>query len=107
LGSFYDSGFYKLDNLVAILDKNGIQATGPIAQRYDSNPHSEKWRAFGWQVFEIDGHNIGQISDALDKADKVEDKPTMIVAKYGKKQRGAVRGRKSGIPSRHYDTGAV
>jgi transketolase len=74
------AAFYKLDNLVAILDKNEVQATGPIVERYDTNPHGEKWKAFGWQVMEIDGHNIEQIADALDEADKVKGKPVMIVA---------------------------
>ncbi|MHC4531024.1 MAG: transketolase, partial [Planctomycetota bacterium] len=72
--------YYKLDNLVAILDKNGVQAMGPIVDRYDTNPHGEKWKAFGWDVMEIDGHNIKQIADALDKADEVEGRPVMIVA---------------------------
>src|SRR4030042_2861835 len=74
------AAFYKLDNFVAILDKNGVQTTGPIADRYETNPHAEKWRAFGWNVLEIDGHNIKQIADALDEADKVKGKPVMIVA---------------------------
>jgi transketolase len=74
------AAFYKLDNLVAILDKNGVQATGPIVERYDTNPHAEKWKTFGWCVMEIDGHNIRQIADALDKADKVKGQPLMIVA---------------------------
>jgi transketolase len=74
------AAFYKLDNLVAILDKNEVQATGPIVERYDTNPHGEKWKAFGWRVLEIDGHNIEQITDALDEADKVEGKPVMIIA---------------------------
>jgi transketolase len=74
------AAYYKLDNLVAILDKNEVQATGPIVERYDTNPHPEKWRAFGWEVMEIDGHNIRQIADALDKADKVKGRPIMIVA---------------------------
>jgi transketolase len=74
------AAFYKLDNLVAILDKNGVQATGPVAERYDTNPHAEKWRAFGWHVLEIDGHNIGQIANALDQADKLKEQPVMIVA---------------------------
>jgi len=74
------AAFYKLDNLVAILDKNGIQATGPIVERYDTNPHPEKWKAFGWHVMEIDGHDVRQIADALDKADEVRGKPVMIVA---------------------------
>ena len=71
---------YKLDNLVAILDKNGVQATGPVAERYDTNPHGEKWKAFGWHVIEIDGHDIDQIVDALDQADNVKGQPVMIVA---------------------------
>ena len=74
------AAFYKLDNLVAIMDKNGVQATGPIVERYDTNPHPEKWKAFGWHVMEIDGHDVRQIADALDKADEVMGKPVMIVA---------------------------
>jgi transketolase len=74
------AAFYKLDNLVAILDKNGVQAMGPVEERYDTNPHTEKWKAFGWHVMEIDGHNIKQIADAFDEADKVKEKPVMIIA---------------------------
>jgi transketolase len=74
------AAFYKLDNLVAIFDKNLVQATGPIVERYNTNPHAEKWKAFGWRVMEIDGHNIEQIADALDKAGQVKGKPVMIVA---------------------------
>jgi transketolase len=72
--------YYKLDNLVAILDKNLVQATGPVAERYDTNPHPQKWKAFGWHVMEIDGHNIKQIADAFGEADNVKGKPVMIVA---------------------------
>jgi len=72
--------YHKLDNLVGILDKNRIQAMGPITERYDTNPHADKWRAFGWHVIEIDGHDITQIIDAFDEADKTKGKPTMIVA---------------------------
>ena len=71
---------YKLDNLVAILDKNKVQAMGPIVERYDTNPHGDKWKAFGWEVMEIDGHDVNQIADALDKADKIKTRPVMIVA---------------------------
>jgi len=74
------AAFYKLDNLVAIFDKNLVQATGPIVERYDTNPHAEKWRAFGWHVMEIDGHDINQIADALEAAGQVKGKPVMIVA---------------------------
>jgi transketolase len=74
------AAYYKLDNLTAILDKNEIQATGPIVERYDTNPHPEKWKAFGWYVIEVDGHDMSQVVDALDKADEVKGKPVMIVA---------------------------
>jgi transketolase len=74
------AAYYKLDNLTAILDKNEVQATGPIIERYDTNPHPEKWKAFGWHVIEIDGHDMSQVVDALDKADEVKGKPVMIVA---------------------------
>jgi transketolase len=74
------AAYYKLDNLTAILDKNEVQATGPIVERYDTNPHPEKWRAFGWHVIEVDGHDIRQVVDALDKVDEVKGKPVMIIA---------------------------
>jgi transketolase len=74
------AAFYRLDNLVAILDKNHVQATGPVVERYDTNPYAEKWKAFGWHVMEIDGHSIEQIAKALDKADEVKDRPVMIIA---------------------------
>jgi len=71
---------YKLDNLVAILDKNSLGSTGFIAQRFDIKNPKEKWEAFGWHVLEIDGHDMEQICDALDKADEVKEKPVMIIA---------------------------
>jgi transketolase len=74
------AAYYKLDNLTAILDKNEVQATGPIVERYDTNPHPEKWRAFGWHVIEVDGHDIRQVVDALDKPDEIKGRPVMIVA---------------------------
>jgi len=74
------ASFYKLDNLVAILDRNRIQATGPVAERFDTNPLPEKWKAFGWHVIEIDGHDMKQIVEALDAADEVKGKPVMIIA---------------------------
>lgn len=71
---------YKADNLVAILDRNGLQANGKIVDRMDSNPIIEKWEGFGWNVTEIDGHNMEEILSALDEADTVKGRPTMIVA---------------------------
>ncbi len=74
------ASYYQLDNLVAILDKNGLQATGPIKDRYDTNPLAEKWKAFGWHVTEVDGHKLQEIIKALDDMDKIKGQPKMIIA---------------------------
>ncbi len=71
---------YMLDNVVAVVDYNGLQATGIIKERFDTNPVPEKWAAFGWHVIEIDGHDIEQIENALDEADGVKDKPAVLIA---------------------------
>ncbi len=73
--------FYKVDGLTAILDRNGIQATGPTCDIFDIPLIREKWTAFGWQCLEVDGHDVGAISDALDVAKTIKGKPTMIIAK--------------------------
>ncbi len=72
---------FKLDSLVAILDQNGLQAMGVVAQRFNTNPVNEKWRAFGWHVLEIDGHNMNDILQALDAVDEIKGKPKMIIAR--------------------------
>lgn len=74
------SSYYKIDNLTAILDRNRLMATGPIVERFNTNPIKEKWQAFGWQVLEIDGHNMSQILRALDEAETIKGKPTLILA---------------------------
>ena len=70
----------KLDNLCAIIDNNGLQAMGRTQDRLASEPIADKWRAFGWNVIEIDGHDMEQILTALDDAENCNDKPTAIVA---------------------------
>jgi transketolase len=74
------AAFYKLDNLTAFVDRNGLSGSGAIVQFFNSNPLPDKWRAFGWHVIEIDGHDVRQIAAALDEAQTVKGKPTMIVA---------------------------
>jgi transketolase len=74
------ASYYKLDNLVAIIDRNNLQATGPICERFDTNPIAPKWAAFGWEVIEIDGHDMADILKALDQADRIKGKPTAIIA---------------------------
>lgn len=74
------AGAYHSENLVAIVDKNNLQAQGKIEDRLDSNPIIPKWESFGWNVIEINGHNMEEILTALDKADEKNGKPTVIVA---------------------------
>lgn len=69
-----------LDNLCAILDHNQVQQTGKVAETLDIEPIVAKWRAFEWHVREIDGHDTAQILDALDEAEMVSGRPTMIVS---------------------------
>ena len=71
---------FKIDNIVAIVDRNKLQATGAVVDRFDTNPIVPKWEAFGWNVIVIDGHNVEQILEALDSAEKVKGKPTVIIA---------------------------
>jgi len=72
---------YKLDNLCAFVDWNGLQIDGPIAEVMNPAPHDEKFRAFGWHVISIDAHDFKQIEAALNEAKTVKGKPTMIIAK--------------------------
>jgi transketolase len=71
---------FKLDNLTAIVDRNKLQATGAIADRFEIGPLAPKWAAFGWNVIEIDGHNVAAVVEALDKAETVKGRPTVIIA---------------------------
>ncbi|HZA60711.1 MAG TPA: transketolase [Actinomycetota bacterium] len=73
-----------LDNLTAILDHNQVQQTGKVADILDIAPIADKWRAFGWRVVDIDGHDMGQIVDAIDEADGVTGQPAMIVSRTTK-----------------------
>jgi transketolase len=75
---------YRLGNLTAILDTNGIQQTGATADVMPTEPLAEKWKAFGWHVQEIDGHNVSEILNALDQADEVHARPSIIIARTTK-----------------------
>ncbi|MCR8746075.1 transketolase [Romboutsia lituseburensis] len=72
---------YKLDNMVAFLDYNGLQIDGDVEKVMNIGPIVDKFKAFGWNVIEIDGHDFDQIFAALDMAKETVGKPTMIVAK--------------------------
>lgn len=72
---------YKLDNMIAFLDYNGLQIDGEVESVMSINPIEDKFKTFGWNVITIDGHDFDQIFAALDMAKDTVDKPTMIIAK--------------------------
>ncbi len=71
---------YRLSNLVAIVDNNGLQIDGPIVEVMSPEPLADKWRAFGWSVFEVDGHDIEQLHATLVEAQNAEG-PAVIIAR--------------------------
>ena len=75
------AAFHKLDNLIVILDKNQVQQTGKVKDIMDIGNAELKWKAFGWNVININGHDMSQIVKALDKASKMKNrKPTIIIS---------------------------
>jgi transketolase len=74
------AGMFKLDNLTAIVDKNGIQLSGFTKDIMNTDPMNKKFEAFGWHVVEVDGHNITQLMDAYEKAEMIKFQPTVIIA---------------------------
>ena len=72
---------FKLDNLCAIVDCNGLQIDGKVEDVLNINPIADKYRAFGWNVIEIDGHNLKEVDEAYTKAKQCKGKPTAIMAK--------------------------
>ncbi|MBI3467271.1 MAG: transketolase, partial [Planctomycetes bacterium] len=71
---------FKLDNLVAVVDHNKYQQTGPTAEVLDLSPLVQKWAAFGWNAREIDGHNLSEVLDALEQARQTKGRPSAIIA---------------------------
>ncbi|MBU4376503.1 MAG: transketolase [Candidatus Omnitrophica bacterium] len=71
---------YKLDNLCGIVDHNKLQIDGPCEEVMDMGPLKDKWASFGWNVLECDGHNIKELMDSLDSAERKKAKPTVILA---------------------------
>jgi transketolase len=71
---------YKLDNVIAFVDRNYLQTDGNTEDVMPLNPLADKWRAFGWNAFEIDGHDFGEIFQVVELAKESQGKPTMIIA---------------------------
>jgi transketolase len=72
---------FRLDNLVAIVDQNGFQQTGPTAEVLDLRPLAARWEAFGWFTQEINGHDLTEVLAAFQKAAQTKGKPSAIVAR--------------------------
>ena len=71
---------YGLDNLIAIVDRNGMQVMGRVDDLLRIEPLNEKWISFGWDVFQVDGHDIGSLVECLERK-KSNGKPKAIIAK--------------------------
>ena len=71
---------HKLDSVVALVDQNRLKSQGVTNEAKCLDPLGEKWTAFGWHTIEIDGHDLQQICNALDEAEKTKGKPTVILA---------------------------
>jgi transketolase len=72
---------HKVDNLLVFVDRNMHMIDGPVEDVMSIEPLPEKWKAFGWEVLTIDGHNMNEIAEAIEKAHKTEGKPVVVIAK--------------------------
>lgn len=72
---------FKIDNLTAVVDRNGLQIDGWTKDIMNTEPMSEKWRSFGWHVIDVDGHDFKQLIEAFEHAKTVKRQPTVIVAR--------------------------
>jgi transketolase len=72
---------FRLDNMTAIVDYNGIQLSGRTCDIMDLEPFTQKWQAFGWHTIDIDGHDFDQLLSAYQKAENMKGSPTVIIAR--------------------------
>jgi len=73
------AGKHKISNLVAIVDYNKIQSAGPTREIFDLEPLADKWRAFNFDTFEIDGHDVAALSTLLKSLPKQSEKPSIVI----------------------------
>jgi transketolase len=83
-GSNWEAGMaaahFKADNLIAFVDRNKCMIDGPTEEVMKLEPLADKWRSFGFEVIEVDGHNMNALADAIDTALATKGKPCMIIA---------------------------
>jgi transketolase len=72
---------YKVDNLLVFVDRNMHMIDGPVEEVMGLEPLADKWKAFGWEVIEIDGHDLNGISNAIETAKGIEGKPVVVIAR--------------------------
>ncbi|HEX4701684.1 MAG TPA: transketolase [Pseudonocardiaceae bacterium] len=75
---------FQLDNLVVVVDRNGFQEDGPTEEIMALEPFADKWRAFGWQVADVDGHDVTQLSEALHRVPFASGRPSCVIARTEK-----------------------
>lgn len=75
------AAYYKLDNLIAIIDVNRLGQSTPTIEGHNLQPYIKKFEAFGWRALEVDGHNVAALIKTFDSAKIMEGKPTVIIAK--------------------------
>lgn len=71
---------YALDNVIAVVDRNGLQQSGPTEKSLSVEPIAEKWKAFGWSVQEVDGHDVEALYEAFRAAGEISGRPKVIIA---------------------------
>lgn len=71
---------YRLDNVCGIIDSNKLQIDGSLSEVMNVEPLSKKWEAFGWQVFETDGHDLAGLIATFDQCEQVKGKPSLVIA---------------------------
>ena len=74
------SAHYRIDTLTAVVDRNELQAMGATEEHMGVEPLVQKWEAFGWKTWEIDGHDMGEICRALEEATETKEQPGVIIA---------------------------
>jgi transketolase len=75
------AGKYKLDNLIGIVDYNGLQIDGTVSEIMPLEPLADKWSAFGWKTFTVDGHDYEKLAELFETAKTVKGQPVMVIAK--------------------------
>ena len=100
------AGSYKLGNLIGVIDRNKQMMTSFDGDYMNLEPYADKWRAFNWNVVEIDGHNMAQIIDALDNLPPITNKkPTALICQHGQRQRGILHGEEYRLACRALEQG--